>query len=333
MYQNRKFFWIIDRELESYRLRSWRTIFEDFRDDFISFLFEDRELLKEDFLYREDISLLFLFSFITLGELYCGIYSIAIDRDIGIFYLWVSDEYCLYPTHIFCGHFSFLSYGARDTEACIVIIICGKYIESHKWCEEYEAQYQEYDWDKYRKSTQECMLEKIPKHSLVPLSHTMYDSYTKRDMPISDTRLPFSFEYEELFLFIRCIFDGMWVIDVFFSFSYEEEVEGAIDSKGKDKSRSKYSEYRDRDIGKEFPKYTRKRHHRDEYYDRRHDPRDDRDSILSQCKHDSRLRIISDTKLGTRTLYDHDDSIDCYTEGKDKRKIRKEVHRIPPIVE
>ena len=177
------------------------------------------------------------------------------------------------------------------------------------------------------------MLEKIPKHSLVPLSHTMYDSYTKRDMPISDARLPFSFEYEELFLFNRCILDGMWVIDILFPFSYEEEIEGAIDSKGKDKSRSKYSEYRDRDIGKEFPKYTRKRHHRDEYYDRRHDPRDDRDSILSQCKHDSRLRIISDTELGTRTLYDHDDSIDCYTEGKDKRKIRQEVHRIPPIVE
>ena len=115
------------------------------------------------------------------------------------------------------------------------------------------------------------MLEKIPKHSLVPLSHTMYDSYTKRDMPISDARLPFSFEYEELFLFIRCIFDGMWIIDILFPLSDEEKVEGTIDSKCEDESSSEYSEYRDRDIGKELSEYTRKCHHRDEYYDRRHD--------------------------------------------------------------
>ena len=115
------------------------------------------------------------------------------------------------------------------------------------------------------------MFEKIPKYSLVPLSHGMDDTYTQWHVTITDTRLPFSFEEKEFFLFISRILYSVRIIDVVFPSSYEKQIEGAIDREGEYETCSQYSEDRDRYIREELPEYAWKCHHRDEYHDRSHD--------------------------------------------------------------
>ncbi len=115
------------------------------------------------------------------------------------------------------------------------------------------------------------MFEKIPKYSLIPLSHCMDDANTQGHMTISDAGLPFSLEYEELFLFISRVLYSMRIIHIVLPSSYEEEIECTIDREGKYESCREDSEDRDRYISEELPEYARKRHHGDEYDDRRHD--------------------------------------------------------------
>ncbi len=62
----------------------------------------------------------------------------------------------------------------------------------------------------------------------------------------------------------------MRIIDVARSLLHEEEIEGTIDCQSEYESCCEYSEYRDRDVGKELAEYSWESHHRDEYDDRRH---------------------------------------------------------------
>ena len=73
------------------------------------------------------------------------------------------------------------------------------------------------------------MFEKGSQYSLVPLSHRMDHTNSQRCDRLIDTSLPFSFEYEEFLVLITRILDGMRIVDVAFSLSHEEEIEGTID--------------------------------------------------------------------------------------------------------
>ena len=130
------------------------------------------------------------------------------------------------------------------------------------------------------------MLEKVPEDSLVPLSDRMDDADPDRDLPFSDTLLPFSLEDEELFFLIRGIFYRMRIIDIALPLSDKEEIEGTIDGECEDESGSEDTEYCDRNEGEEFSENPRKSHHRDEDDDRRHDSRNNRNTVFSEGEHD-----------------------------------------------
>ena len=201
-----------------------------------------------------------------------------------------------------------------DRDIDEIVVVTGEEIESDSRCEYDESEYQKNYRKKYRQSSHIGMLEKGSQYSLVPLSHPMDHTYSKRSSGLTDANLPFSFEYEEFLVLITRIFDGMRIVDVAFSLSHEEEIEGTIDGECEDQPCREYSEDRHRDEGEEFPENPRECHHGNEYDNRRHDSGDDGDSIFMHCKHDRTRRIISDADLRTCRLYDHDDSIDSNTE-------------------
>lgn len=163
-----------------------------------------------------------------------------------------------------------MSYRTSDHDCSIGVICSGEDIETNSSSEEHETQDKQDHWNSDREATKWSVLEKISKHSFVPLSDSVDDTDAHRNMPITDTFLPFSFEDQEFFFFVGRIFYRMRIIDIVLSLANEEEIEGAIDCESKDETCSQNSEYRDWYVGEKFPKNSWKCHHRDKDDDRRH---------------------------------------------------------------
>lgn len=279
----------------------------------VSFTLEYLKFFQKYFFYSIYISLSEFFSLLPFRELDIDIRSIPSYRYCRVENFWISEKYFTNSFEIFCRDFCFLTYWTSNCETRKSIIITRKKLKSYYRSKELKAENKKHHRNKYRKSSKESMFEKVSQNLFIPLCTCMDDAYPQRDMPFSDASFSSAFESEELLLFIGCIFDSMWIIDVALSLPHEEEIECTIYRECQDKSCSKYSKYRDRYICEKFPENSRKCHHRDKYDDSRHNSRDNRHCIFTKREHDSGLWIVSDSDFSTCSLYDHDDSIDCYT--------------------
>ncbi len=226
----------------------------------------------------------------------------------------MSGKYRSKISHEFVHRFSGCSDRTSYREGSRVVVICRKEIETDERKQE-DGSREEYDnGDKYGESAEKSVLKEFRQNLFVSFCCSVNDAGSEWCLCLYDRSLSFSFEHEQFFFFIGCIFDRVWIVYVCLFFTDNEKIKGAVDSQCENESKCEYSKYSDWNIGEKFSYDTGKCHHWDKNHNRRDYSGYDRNGIFLDGKGECRTRIISNAKFCISSLDDYDDRVDRNTE-------------------